>query len=247
MAKRIRAATRGTKNHAPTRAIESRRLKFTPALIADVRRRYEHTSEGLAAMAADLGCSIETVRNIATREGWLRYAPPPRDLSPAARLKARAEKLAEQGGDPGEGESIAEATPTRSPSPTALAGDLPLAGGGKEAPLALADTAEQLHCELLMLLAELRATRARMKRERYGKHDLRQTSQVIANLTATLRTLQPMLCPVAPAGAEDDHDDMPADIDEFRDALARRIAAFMESRPDDGDAADAAAAAVDET
>ena len=37
-------------------------------------------------MAADLGCCHETVRNIAAREGWVRYVPPPRDLTPAARL-----------------------------------------------------------------------------------------------------------------------------------------------------------------
>ncbi len=119
---------------------------------------------------------------------------------------------------------------------------MPQTAGGEEnpEPLQLAATAEQLHRELSGLLAEVRAERARMKREGYGKNDLQKTSQVIASLTATLRTLQPMLCPAPQAGTDDDdYDDMPADLDEFRNQLARRIAAFMESRPDAGDAAQA--------
>jgi hypothetical protein len=113
-------------------------------------------------------------------------------------------------------------------------------------PPSVADTAEQLHRELQGLLVEVRATRERMKREFYGKHDLREISQVIANLTTTLRTLQPLLCPVPQAGADDDaYDDMPADIDEFRHELARRIRAFVASRTDRGDAQGDAGEPVD--
>jgi hypothetical protein len=82
----------------PTRAIEARRLKVTPELLANVRQRYEQTDEPLSTMAADLGCSLETVRNIAKRETWVRYVAPPRDLSPAAKLAARAKALAAEQG-----------------------------------------------------------------------------------------------------------------------------------------------------
>ncbi len=82
----------------PARKRGARRLNVTPELTANVRHRFEHSEERLATMAADLGCCIETVRAMARREGWVRYEPPPRDLSPAARLRVRAEKLAEQGG-----------------------------------------------------------------------------------------------------------------------------------------------------
>jgi hypothetical protein len=227
-----RASARRSDKRAParrsdTRAIESRRLRVTPALLADVRRRFERSDEPLATMAADFGCSIETVRNIAKRERWLRYQPPPRDLSPAARLAARAAALAMEQG-------AAQNDPAPAP-----------AQPPQEQPLLLADTAEQLHRELQTLLAELTATRARMKRERAGKHDLRQTSQVIASLTATLRALQPMLCAVPPAGADHAYDDVPADIDEFREALARRIEAFMQSRPDEDELAETDAAGTD--
>ena len=72
----------------PARKRGARRLNVTPELTANVRHRFEHSEERLATMAADLGCCIETVRAIARREGWVRYEPPPRDLSPAARLRA---------------------------------------------------------------------------------------------------------------------------------------------------------------
>jgi hypothetical protein len=87
-----------------------------------------------------------------------------------------------------------------------------------------------------MLLTDVTAERERMKREGYGKHDLREVSGTIASLSAVLRTLQSMRCAVPQAGADHDYDDIPADIDAFREALARRIEAFMESRADDEDA-----------
>ena len=76
------------------RAILARRLKFTDELLANVRQRFEGSDEPLSAMAADLGCCKTTLRGIAKREGWVRYVPPPRELLPAAKLAARAEKLA---------------------------------------------------------------------------------------------------------------------------------------------------------
>jgi hypothetical protein len=106
-AKRTRArkaSARKPRNAKPVRAIESRRIQMTPALYDNVRYRFEHTSEGLASMAADLGCTPETVRNIAMREGWVRYRPPARDLSPAARLAAQVEAMTAALHPPLEGE-----------------------------------------------------------------------------------------------------------------------------------------------
>ena len=70
----------------PARAVSPRRLNVTPELLADIRHRYEHTPESLSTMAADLGCTGQTVCNLAKREGWVRYVPPPRDLTLAAKL-----------------------------------------------------------------------------------------------------------------------------------------------------------------
>ncbi len=110
-----RAATPRVHAHLP----DTRRRRYTPDLMADGRRRYEQTPEPVEAIAFDFGCHKATLQRLANREGWVRFAPPPHDLSPAAKLMRAAERLAEGGrvGVPG----ALEATPTLT---------LPLSGGG---------------------------------------------------------------------------------------------------------------------
>jgi hypothetical protein len=75
--------------------------------------------------------------------------------------------------------------------------------------------------------------------------DAVRTAQTLSSLTETLQKLQRLRCALPPSGSTDD-DDMPADIDEFRNELARRIEAFLESRPDEDDAGGDAARPVAE-
>jgi hypothetical protein len=203
----------------PARAIEARRLKVTPELLANIRHRYEHTDESLSTMAADLGCTGQTVCNIAKREGWVRYVPPPRDLSPAARLLARAEALA---GD-------------RRPSRLAMLapqgdGESPPPEGGEEEKIA--DTAEALHDAARKLLADVKASRAQLAGKPQSPLDQERAARTLANLTATLQKLSPLRggVPLTESHTGNDYDDMPADLDAFRDELARRIRIFVEGR-----------------
>ncbi len=259
----------------PVRAIEARRIKATPELLANIRHRYEHTTSRLSTMAADLGCSGQTVCNIAKREGWVRFVPPPRDLSPAARLLARAERLAEQGdaalslpprsggeGRPPElaqqaqadgvgGLDGAQAPPTPDPSPPRAS----RAGGGETdaaqalQPEQIADTAEALHDAAVKLLADVKASRAQLAGLPQSPLDQERAARTLANLTATLQKLSPLRGGVALTEGHtgNDYDDMPADLDAFRDELARRIRHFVEGRRArsgaDGVAGDDAAAA----
>jgi transposase-like protein len=258
MAKRARARKK-PRAYAHAHLPVSRRYTFTPELLAEGRRRYEETEDRVVDIAADFGVHPTTLQRRANRDRWVRYVPPPRDLTPAAKLALRAEKLAGALHPPlkGEGRSSERSEDERggvsdrerSPPPAgrrfASAGDLPPPGGGEERaePPRLADTAATLHGELQLLLADVRGERERMKRDGYGKHDLREMSGTIASLGAVLRSLQPLL--PSHQGYDTAHDDLPADIDAFRNRLARRIAAFMESRPDGGDAEPPAAAAVE--
>ena len=235
---------------SPKGAVSPRRLNVTPALMADVRRRYEASEETLATLAADLGCSVETVRNIAKRELWVRYVPPPRDLTAAARLRIKAEALAQEQEQEQEQEQGAA---HQSPFVPAQAGtqeqdgnaDVVAPGSPRSrgrtdddedaAPPDIAETAEQLHRELQALIAEVQATRQRMKREGYGKRDLQDVSRMILSLSGALGKLKPLLHPAQHAGNDDAYDDIPTDIDAFREALAQKIEAFMESRGDEID------------
>ncbi len=235
-----------------TRAIEARRLKFTPELLGNVRRRFEGSDEPLSTMAADLGCCKTSLRGIAKREGWVRYAAPPRDLSPAARLLERAEELAGQGGAAlfspppcGEGLGVGvvvECGDVSSPTATPLP-DPPPQGGREMKDLAGGDapavpTPEQvraaiaeLHAGATKELADFKAFRASLKGKPLGLLERERVARTYSNLSATLRQLQVMLS-AAPAATIDNnetaYDDMPADLDAFRDALARRIETFLD-------------------
>jgi hypothetical protein len=253
----------------PPRAIEARRLNITDELKANIRHRFEHTPESLSTMAADLGCTGQTVCNIAKREGWVRYVPPPRDLTPEMRLLARAGKLAEQdaaavslpprSGGEGRPTELAEQAkadgvggfdgvqepPTPDPSPPFAAriggGDENAARAAQElSPEQIADTAEALHAAARKLLADVEASRAQLAGMPQSPIDQERTARTYANLTATLQKLAPLRCRVAHSESHTDHDydDMPADLDEFRRDLARRIDAFVASRMDPGAAGD---------
>jgi hypothetical protein len=64
--------------------------------------------------------------------------------------------------------------------------------------------------------------------------DAERTARTLASLTETIHKLRCIRCGTPENKTDDEQpdDDMPADIDAFRDALARRIEAFMESRTD---------------
>ena len=224
------------------RAIMARRLSFTPELLANVRQRFEHSDEPLPSMAADLGCCKTTLHKLAKREGWLRYVRPPRDLTSAARLEARAEalacppKLAQQAKAAGAGVLSALSPPPDPPSLKLRRADLPPPGGGEQK---IAETADQLHAAVVKELAEFKAMRAQLKGQPLGLLERERSARTLSSLTATLHRLQTMQCAVPASGSDHDYDDMPADIDEFRNELARRIEAFLASRPDEGDAAQA--------
>ena len=80
------------------------RRRYTPALKADGKRRYEQTDEQASLIAADFGIHPGSFWRLAKREGWVRYVPPPRDISPAAKLQVQAEALEQALHPPLEGE-----------------------------------------------------------------------------------------------------------------------------------------------
>ena len=89
-------------------------------------------------------------------------------------------------------------------------------------------------------LDDVRAERKRMKREGYAKHELQAVSRVIADLAGSLARLKPLAARAAEPDSGIAYDDMPADLDEFRDELARRIEALLDQPPGAGDRAPAA-------
>jgi hypothetical protein len=221
-----------------SRATAARRRSYTPELLADGRRRFEQTDEPITAIAADFGCCKATFMKLAKDEGWVR-PPRARDLTPSARLRLRAEALAS------EQESAQAAALSPPPDPPSLPlrrFDLPPPGGGEERDAGggdageppLADTVDALHAAARRQLDEFNAEQTMLKGTPQAVAERERAARTLANLTATLQRLQAMR-----SGApqpETDYDDIPADIDAFRNELARRIRAFVASRSARGDA-----------
>ena len=250
------------------------RIVFAPEILADCRRRYEETPEPATEIARDLGVDETTIRRLAKREGWVKFSAPPRGLSPAVQLQRRAEALAERVSaasseagavsspfpppERGRGRVGVVANSILAPTRPPSAGDLPLAGGGEEKrqgggeenaappqPPALTNTVDELHAELRAQLAGVRALRERMMNEPQRPSDANKTAHTLNSLAATATALLRAQARLAPTGQKDDDDDVPQDLDELRDALARRIDAIyaeMEGAPADGPADGAGAA-----
>ncbi|HEY6023050.1 MAG TPA: hypothetical protein VIV34_02595 [Pseudolabrys sp.] len=216
-----------------TKATLARRFVFTPELVAYARHRFEHTDDSLADIALDLDVHKDTVRAMSKRERWTKYVRPPRDLPPAVRLLMEAEALDShpeaqaKGQSKGQGHSVAVSARTDSE------GDIP----------PLADIVARLHRVVLDELAAIETLHAQSKHEPRGADSAARTARTLSSLTETLQRLQRLQLNHASTGPDDDP--LPANIDEFRNELARRIRVFIESRQGVADAVEDAAVPVD--
>ncbi|HMJ43684.1 MAG TPA: hypothetical protein VK522_15540 [Pseudolabrys sp.] len=206
-------------------------------MIADGKRRYETTPESLDSIALDFSSNRSTLRNVAKRENWKRYVPPPRGLSRAAEIAGKAAAL--------EAEALAalsSPSPESGMSPSEEAAAPPTAPGKA---WSMRERIDELRAAVDEEIAAVRALRAKLKSVPHGTEAAGRTSRTLADLTTTLERLRRLEIGAPQHERQDTHDDMPADLDAFREDLARQIEAFMESRPDEDDAQDDSAAQID--
>jgi hypothetical protein len=212
--------------------------RYSPALLAALRQRYEQTDQPMNALAADFGIGITTLQTLVRKNGWTQRSNRMRDCPSALRLLEEAETLAA---------SLPERetpAPQATPTPT-----LPLAGGGSHTVLdaatlpqppdpALSDAGptntpglspvERLEALVVKELEAEEAARAELATRPRARHEAERCARTLSVLTQTLKTLQGMHTNGGTGGYA--YDDMPQDMDAFRNNLARRIEAFMESR-----------------
>ena len=177
---------------------------FTPEAIANIRQRYENTDEPQDSIASDFGIHRKTLNRLAKDQGW---------------------------------------TLRKERAPRDLPTDLRLAVDAEQAvlsevertaevpPLAMA---ERLERAVAKELAAVELMRARLGPEPASFADAERTARTLERLTEALSKARRLRLPESAATESTLVADMPADIDEFRHALALRIEAFVRSRSDDG-------------
>lgn len=184
--------------------------RYTPEFLAAAQRRYEDTNDSLAAMAAEFGVSERTINRMRDRGGWKRRSErEPRELS-AVHLLDQATTLL-----------TAPRAAAPQPAPPAEAG---------------VSAVERIEKLVEKEIEAEEAARAQLGRLPRTRPDAERAARTLATLTQTLQALQRLRCG-ADARAGDD-DDMPVDIDAFRNEIARRIEAFVASRMGEEEMAD---------
>jgi hypothetical protein len=175
---------------------------LTPELMENVRRRWQDTKEPINTIAIDVGVSPGTMRRLAARWGWKPSKDrAARDLTPAMRLALDAEAACDVA-------PIAEQTGEASKLPS---------------------LAERLEAAVEKELAAVETMRVHLGNRPAAPVDSQRTAQTLGSLTETLFKVQRLRAPdLSEAGVVDE---LPADADEFRVALAKR---FVQSRADIG-------------
>lgn len=193
----------------------SARLVFAPALLEDVRRRYEETKESVAAIVADLDICRGSFFRLVADNGWRKRSDrPPRDLSTRRKLDRKADATLE----------ARAATRRRGGAATDAAVATDVAG-----------LADRLAAAAEHELRVLERKQALDGGEPPSAAEAAQTARLIAQLTDTLTKVRRLRAPDVPmAGRDDAADDDPADADEFRRLLARKMDDFIRARRDAG-------------
>jgi hypothetical protein len=95
---------------------------------------------------------------------------------------------------------------------------------------------DRIEQAVLKELETVEAMRASLDREPLRPIDAERTARTLSIHAETLAKLRRHRLAAAALTGPDHDDDLPADLDAFRDDLARRIEAFVASRADEGDA-----------
>jgi hypothetical protein len=188
----------------PAYGLSAEALEYT-------RQRYEETDDLQSTIAADIRISRGTLNRVAKAQGWvLRKDRPPRGLSQALKLDIEATEAEH---DKASQPSKAEDRNTAPDSP-------PVAGS----------VADRLEAALEEELRKVESLRGESGPRGKRSVEAERIARTLATLTETLFRVRRLREPGNINGSNDD--DLPADADGFRLALAHRIEVFVRSRAD---------------
>ena len=197
---------------------------------AQIRADYEHTTRPIEDICAEHGISSGTLRDRMRRWDWTRRrqpipaeGPPPlaaRRFDPPFRAAPTPPVVeppaAAARPDPGILPAAPEPAPTE-PAPVSV----------EASP---AQIAQRLQGAVARVLPAIETTLAKLAAGPSRPHEMEHTTRALGALTRALRELNALVGQYPQGSALDDDDDMPEDIDAFRNELARRINAFCDAK-----------------
>jgi len=184
------------------------RRGFTADALELIRHRYEDTDETQDSIAADFGISRRTLDKVAKTQGWtLRKDRAPRDLPEAIKLELVAAQAV-----------------------GAIAADAPSNPAAASEPSLAPSLALRLEQAVEKELRKVEALRGAFGTPAQRSIEAERIARTLATLTETLFKVRRLR---EPGVVTDEQDDLPADADDFRRELARRIDAFVASRADE--------------
>lgn len=182
---------------------------LTTEALAYARERYEKTDQLARLIAHDVGISRDKLYKIAKAEGWqLRRDRPARGLSEALKLDLDAADAEDQ----------------------VAASKAEDAGADPDIPPKADTLAARLEAELEKQLRNVESLRGEPTARGKRSAEAERVARTLATLTETLVRVRRLRQPGYISGSHDD--DLPADADGFRLALAHRIDVFVRSRID---------------
>jgi len=216
-------------------------VQYTEDFIATARHGYENTDQPMRELARELGIGITTLSTLAENNGWAKRSQRKRGLPPAMQLLAEAQALAAKRSEPAPVDARQQAQEGLGPRfrEDERSESKPAAGDAVEPSPSLLDRMEQILEQLIAAEETAPANGIRSP----------QSARNLTTLIQAMRALKGMRghASTDTGPIENDDDDMPRDIDEFRRDLARRIDAFVASRTDAADAdRDSPSAPLDE-
>jgi hypothetical protein len=194
--------------------------RYTPEMLASLKRAYEDTDEPMRLIADRHEIGITTLQTLATREGWAKRSQRMRDR-PASALVFEQSEPPLAPSPPLPLPPAGQAVNAGSGSDEIAAAPLPEAPAEAQPPRSPAARLEAL------ILKRIAAEEARADSYmlRHGAAD--RCARTLVILGQALTVVQKLRA--AEPSAEDD-DPVPSDVDEYRLELARRIRAFVEAR-----------------
>lgn len=203
---------------------------YSPELVESVVHDYVYTDKPVSQIAADHNINERDVTRIRHAAGIPPRGKRVRALPPAMQLLLETKKQLKAAAPPeqdagrntrGEAEHIA---------PQDAGGAMRSADCALPAPFSDASAIARLERLIELELAALEATRAELGLLARASTEAERCARTLSILSQALRTVIRLRAGTASEQGSSDDDDMPDDIDDFRNELARRIHAFVDSR-----------------